>query len=94
MYSITFTSFTKNIQNPSKIYIYIYTYLPRAILLGVISLEGAKLGFRVASVGSTTLGLRAGSGVMLWCSTWPLEELDWALETVLLALIMYVISVG
>ena len=61
MYSITFVVFIENTQNPSKK----KTYLPRARLLGVVSVAGALLDFRTASVKDTALGYRVGSGVML-----------------------------
>ena len=61
---VTFMVFTKkkNTKNPSKMYI--YAYLPRAILLGVASFDGAELGFRTVSIDGVALVLRVGFGVM------------------------------
>ena len=44
---------------------YEYTYIPRAMLLGVISFGGTGLDSRAALVGGVLLGLKVGYGVML-----------------------------
>ena len=44
---------------------YIYAYLPRAILLGVVSFGGVGFGPKTTFVDDAVLGLRVSSGVML-----------------------------
>ena len=60
---VTFEIFTKKKKSPSKMYI--QAYLPRAMLLGVVSFVGTGLDSRAASVRGVLLGLKAGSKVML-----------------------------